>query len=236
VVVHSQPDAIDSPEATHPQVGDVTSSQRAVKVVEAMNERQLAVRRDVQVAYLVGEGVSICSEGFLPSSTFTVNPDISQGLDRFLFWLRKPPEVKSPRPYIGSILQIRKSMRSCTTSSLMSPFGISARAPKRVRGRLDARRLMRVTALIDGSLDDPPSLRDMADAAAMSPFHFQRLFRATTGLTPHAYAAARRMERARRMLIGSHAKVAYVAAELGISDLAHFRRTFRRQFNGTPRS
>jgi AraC family transcriptional regulator len=113
---------------------------------------------------------------------------------------------------------------------------LGARAPKRVRGRLDARRLTRVIALIDSSLHDPPSLRDMADAAAMSPFHFQRLFRATTGLTPHAYVTARRMERARRMLIGSHAKVAYVAAELGFSDLAHFRRTFRRQFNGTPRS
>jgi len=113
---------------------------------------------------------------------------------------------------------------------------LGARAPKRVRGRLDVRRLARVTALIEGSLDDPPSLREMADAAAMSPFHFQRLFRATTGLTPHAYAAARRMERARRMLVGSHAKVAYVAAELGFSDLAHFRRAFRRQFNGTPRS
>jgi len=113
---------------------------------------------------------------------------------------------------------------------------LGARAPKRVRGRLDARRLARVTALIEASLDDPPSLREMAEAAAMSPFHFQRLFRATTGLTPHAYAAARRMERARRMLLGSHAKVAYVAAELGFSDLAHFRRAFRRQFNGTPRS
>ena len=113
---------------------------------------------------------------------------------------------------------------------------LGARAPKRVRGRLDVRCLARVTALIEGSLDDPPSLREMADAAAMSPFHFQRLFRATTGLTPHAYAAARRMERARRMLVGSHAKVAYVAAELGFSDLAHFRRAFRRQFNGTPRS
>jgi len=44
------------------------------------------------------------------------------------------------------------------------------------------------------------------------------------------------MERARRMLLGSHAKVAYVAAELGFSDLAHFRRAFRRQFNSTPRS
>ena len=62
MVVHDQPDAIDSPEArcpTHPHVGDVTASQRAVHVVEAMNEGELAVRRDVQVGYRLGTGYSI---------------------------------------------------------------------------------------------------------------------------------------------------------------------------------
>ena len=47
--MHNQPDAIDSPETrcpTHPHVGDVTASQRAFHVVEAMNEGQLAVRRE----------------------------------------------------------------------------------------------------------------------------------------------------------------------------------------------
>jgi hypothetical protein len=82
VIVHDQPDAIDSSEArcpTHPQVGDVTASQRAFHVVEAMNEGKLAVRRDVQVAYLVGDGASICSKEFLPGSTFIVTPGVSQG-------------------------------------------------------------------------------------------------------------------------------------------------------------
>jgi hypothetical protein len=59
VIVHNQPDAIDSSEArcpTHPQVGAVTASQRAGHVVETMNEGNFAVRRDVQVAYLIGDG------------------------------------------------------------------------------------------------------------------------------------------------------------------------------------
>ena len=82
MVVHNQPDAIDSPEArgpTQPQVGDVTARQRAAHVVEAMNEGQFAVRRDVQVADLVGDGASKGREGFLPGSTFIVSPDVSQG-------------------------------------------------------------------------------------------------------------------------------------------------------------
>src|SRR5918998_2529357 len=82
MVVHNQPDAIDSAQArrpTQPHVGDLTASQRGVHVVEAMNEGQLAVGRDVQLVYLVGEGASKCSEGFLPGSTFIVSPDVSQG-------------------------------------------------------------------------------------------------------------------------------------------------------------
>src|SRR3989337_4543 len=87
VVVHNQPDAIDSAQArcpAQPEVGDVTASQRGVHMVEAMNEGQLAVGRDVQVVYLVGEGASVCSEGFLPGSTFIVSSEVSQG-----------PEVRS---------------------------------------------------------------------------------------------------------------------------------------------
>lgn len=110
---------------------------------------------------------------------------------------------------------------------------LHAPAPRRARGRLDQRRLGRVTDFIESSLDRPPSLREMADVAAMSPFHFQRLFRTTTGLTPHAYVMARRTERARGML-GLGMPVVDVARRLGFSDLSHFRRCFRRQFNAPP--
>lgn len=102
------------------------------------------------------------------------------------------------------------------------------------RGRLDRDRLSRVTDLVESTLPRPPSLRDMADVAALSPFHFQRAFQATTGLSPHAYVMARRMERARRLLARPGMRVADVAARLGFSDLSHFRRSFRRQFNATP--
>jgi len=109
------------------------------------------------------------------------------------------------------------------------------RPPHRLRGRLDQQRLARVTAYIESFLLGPPSLREMADVAAMSPFHFQRAFRATTGLSPHAYVSARRMERARRMLAESDHTVGDIATALGFTDLAHFRRSFRRHFNAAPR-
>src|SRR5215475_5866316 len=82
VIVLDEPDAIDSAEAcrpTHPTADDLTVRQRAVHVVETMNEGQLTLGRDVQVTYLVAEGAIKHSENFLPGSSFAVSPDIPQG-------------------------------------------------------------------------------------------------------------------------------------------------------------
>lgn len=48
--------------------------------------------------------------------------------------------------------------------------------------------------------EEPMSLEALAAEAGMSPFHFHRVFKAVTGLTPKAYADARRAERVRQAL------------------------------------
>ena len=53
--------------------------------------------------------------------------------------------------------------------------------------------------LIEGA-DDAPDLDALAAAAGMSRFHFHRVFRSVTGVTPKAYADARRSERVREEL------------------------------------
>lgn len=53
-----------------------------------------------------------------------------------------------------------------------------------------------------------PSLQDLAQQAGMSAFHFQRVFKATTGVTPKAYAMARRGQRVRDTLRASNTVIA----------------------------
>src|SRR5258706_15683136 len=48
-----------------------------------------------------------------------------------------------------------------------------------------------------------PSLSALASDAGLSPSHFQRLFKARTGVSPREYAAARRADRARAALATS---------------------------------
>jgi AraC family transcriptional regulator of adaptative response/methylated-DNA-[protein]-cysteine methyltransferase len=48
--------------------------------------------------------------------------------------------------------------------------------------------------------ETPPALAELAERAAMSPYHFHRVFKAATGLTPKAYAAAHRAQKVRKRL------------------------------------
>ncbi len=63
-----------------------------------------------------------------------------------------------------------------------------------------AQTIARLCHLIDQRIDhadDAPSLADLAEAAGLSPHHLHRLFKAATGVTPRAYAAARRANKVR---------------------------------------
>ena len=57
----------------------------------------------------------------------------------------------------------------------------------------------RLCRLIDAA-EQPPRLADLAAQAGLSPHHLHRVFKSVTGLTPRAYAAARRAERMRVQL------------------------------------
>ncbi len=59
--------------------------------------------------------------------------------------------------------------------------------------------VVRACRLIE-TAEEVPDLSALSEAAGMSRFHFHRVFKATTGLTPRAYASARRAERVRAAL------------------------------------
>jgi AraC family transcriptional regulator of adaptative response/methylated-DNA-[protein]-cysteine methyltransferase len=78
-----------------------------------------------------------------------------------------------------------------------------------------------------------PSLEQLARGAGMSPFHFHRVFKAITGLTPRAYAAAHRGARVRREL-GRTASVTAAIYESGYSSNGRFYDESPRVLGMTP--
>jgi AraC family transcriptional regulator of adaptative response/methylated-DNA-[protein]-cysteine methyltransferase len=74
--------------------------------------------------------------------------------------------------------------------------------------------------MIEGS-ENAPGLSALADAVGISPFHFHRIFKAATGVTPKAYADAIRARRARTALNGA-ATVTEAIYEAGFSSSGRF--------------
>ena len=60
----------------------------------------------------------------------------------------------------------------------------------------------RCAAYLESS-EQLPSLAELAQHAQLSTFHLHRVFKAITGLTPKAYAAAHRAKRMREELAGA---------------------------------
>ena len=100
-------------------------------------------------------------------------------------------------------------------------------------GRLDSRRLNRVLEYIHAHLGDELNIRGMACAVHLSRFHFARAFKASTGQTPYQYVNAKRMERAKALLVQDR-PLGEIALTLNFSSQANFTRAFRREFGITP--
>ena len=77
------------------------------------------------------------------------------------------------------------------------------------------------------------AVADLADRAALSPFHFVRSFRKVTGLPPHAYLTQLRLNRARRLLAEEKAPTD-VALAVGFYDQSHLIKHFKRAYGITP--
>jgi AraC family transcriptional regulator, regulatory protein of adaptative response / methylated-DNA-[protein]-cysteine methyltransferase len=83
-------------------------------------------------------------------------------------------------------------------------------------------------------LEEPPSLEGLAGTVGMSPYHFHRVFKAVTGLTPKAYAAARRAVRVRDELAEGTASVTQAIYGAGFNSSGRFYAKAEEMLGMTP--
>jgi AraC family transcriptional regulator len=105
--------------------------------------------------------------------------------------------------------------------------------PQKSVVRLSDDELSRLNRHIDGNLDSPLTSEELASLVGRSRFHFSRLFKISTGTTPHQYVIRRRVECARELLRAGHA-IADVAVQVGFSSQSHLHSHIQRAFGCTP--
>ena len=83
-------------------------------------------------------------------------------------------------------------------------------------------------------MEDELTLIEMAQSVELSPAHFSRMFRKSTGETPHEFVLRQRVERAKEMLCEAEMRVLDVAVACGFKTQQHFARVFRHIFGTSP--
>jgi AraC-like DNA-binding protein len=99
---------------------------------------------------------------------------------------------------------------------------------------LPGSRLRRVTEYIQENLDKDLTLAGLAAVVYMSPSHFARLFKYSTGLPPHRFVVRQRIARAEAFLATQEPSIAQISRMAGFRTPSHFTRVFRRVLGITP--
>ena len=102
------------------------------------------------------------------------------------------------------------------------------------RGGLPVRQLRKVQDYVRERLADEISLESLAELAELSPFHFSRVFKQTTGLSPLQFVTRERITRAQQMIRETKRSLIEIALEVGYTSPSAFAQVFRRVVGVTP--
>lgn len=158
-----------------------------------------------------------------------------------------------PRPFTFGVTQAVKNMAAAevrhagfamvieaATQSLAVGvlYALAAEAGRKqlaaAQHGLSQARRRRVLEFIEANLSKPITLTELAQVAALSPYHFTRAFRREMGATPMRYVWHRRARLAKRMLLDPGMPLVAIAHACGFASQSHFTTAFKADTGATP--
>ena len=151
---------------------------------------------------------------------------VAHHLGMCLHTARARPSEMSPlcADHVASALQ----------AYLKQTHNVVSLAPPAARGGLAPWQLRRAKEMLVSRLDEAISLTELARACSLSPGHFARAFRQTTGQPPHRWLMEQRIEKAKQLLVDSTLTLAQIAQTCGFADQSHFTRVFAQLVQSSP--
>ncbi|WP_372016610.1 helix-turn-helix domain-containing protein [Pseudoxanthomonas sp. 10H] len=157
-------------------------------------------------------------------------------------WNTRDPVVSGLEPLLLDTLASTAPAHDLLHDQLMRTLGIhlvqaygGLRQRRAVfRGGLAPWQERQAKERLSARLDQPVLIADVARAFGLSPDHFSRAFRVSTGMAPQAWLQRRRVEQAMHLLRSTASPLAGVATACGFSDQSHLSRVFARVVGCTP--
>jgi transcriptional regulator GlxA family with amidase domain len=128
---------------------------------------------------------------------------------------------------------LRADFRNATKSAARLAALLAAKLAENhplapARGGLAPWQQRKIQRSIEEGLEGTLPVDALAKLVSLSPSYFCRAFKASFGTTPHAYIIARRVERARTMMLTTSDSLSQIALACGLADQAHLCHCFRR--------
>ena len=128
-----------------------------------------------------------------------------------------------------------ESLGTALAAHLLARYAVRPMRLQDYRGGMPKYLLRRTIDYMQSNLGADLPLAELAENVQMSLWHFCRMFKQATGLSPHQYLMRERIEAAKRLLVKPQASQEKIATELGFSDQSHLVTVFRRFTGFTPK-
>ncbi|HTT58374.1 MAG TPA: AraC family transcriptional regulator [Opitutaceae bacterium] len=113
-------------------------------------------------------------------------------------------------------------------------YGDLAKGSRSSSPSLPGYKLRQTTEWMAEHVADEFDLERLARRVGLSKFHFHRLFKKATGVSPSRYHVNLRLDLARRLLRETKQSIVEIALEVGYANPSHFAQLFRRQTGLAP--
>src|SRR5258708_29564631 len=111
---------------------------------------------------------------------------------------------------------------------ILREYGAAVPEPKKRHPRLPREKLVRAVEYIQDQLGTDLTVSGIAQAVYMSPYHFTKLFKESTGQSPHQYVVEARVRKAKKILTTSKFTISEAAHHVGFVDHSHLTPHFQR--------
>ena len=101
-------------------------------------------------------------------------------------------------------------------------------------GGLPIARLRKAEDYVRAHLAESISIEKLAELTELSPFHFSRVFKQSTGMTPLQFVIRERMLKAQQLIRETSRSLIEIALEVGYTSPSHFAQVFRRTAGMAP--
>jgi AraC family transcriptional regulator len=128
-----------------------------------------------------------------------------------------------------------EGLSTALAAHLLREYGATVLRPKSQYGGLPRAKLVRAVEYIQDQLDADLTVSGIAQAVGMSPYYFTRLFKESTGQSPHQYVVEARVRRAKELLTTGKFTISEAAHHVGFVDQSHLTRHFKRVFGLPPK-